>query len=344
MLLLEATVTDDGLGSSGLSQTWSVLDKPAGSTVSFENATAADTAVSFSHTGDYTLVLTASDGDASSSSQVLVSFDAASGNTAAEVTASYSGGLAGNPVSLTGNVVDDGLVQQVTTAWQLIDGPGSVSFGDATAGDTTATVDQLDGVYTFRLIADDGQAKTVSDVAVQVARPGDLDLDGRLSFLDIARVVSNLGRTSADWSSGDAFGDGFVDLADADAAVAAYTSQQTPAAPVSRIADPRRPDPAPVVRAGRSAVGHLVARSDLSSVQARRTTRSAARQQGDGTSIRLGGVATTLAAAQPDSPVSRYDAWMPADEPAGRGRLPIEIDETPVDVLEMLAADLMPLR
>lgn len=343
MLLLEATVTDDGLGSGELSQSWSVLDKPSGSAVTFEDAAAADTAVSFSQTGDYTLVLTATDGDASASAQVSVSFDAASENTAAEVTATYSGGLAGNPVSLDGHVVDDGLVQQVATTWQLIDGPGSVSFGDATAEDTTATVDQLDGVYTFRLIADDGQANTAADVVVQVARAGDLDLDGHVSFLEIARVISNLGRTSADWSTGDVFGDGVVDLADADAAMAAFVDQQTPVAPVSVAPDPGRLDADPIARRGQSAAGHLDLGSDRAALQARRIVRDAGPQQGGPVVIRPGIEAATPAAAQPDSPVPFYQATMPADVAAGRGRLPIEINDTTVDVLDMLAADLIPL-
>jgi hypothetical protein len=64
--------------------------------------------------------------------------------------------------------------------------------------------------------------------------PGDLDLDGTVSFLEAARVVARIGLSNADWATGDVDASGVVDVGDADQAVAAY---QPPASP-SAIPEP----------------------------------------------------------------------------------------------------------
>ena len=70
--------------------------------------------------------------------------------------------------TLDGTVTDDAKPAPpgaVATAWSKAGGPGTVSFGNAAASDTTATF-TLPGIYTLRLTADDGAVKTFDDVAI----------------------------------------------------------------------------------------------------------------------------------------------------------------------------------
>ncbi|MGQ0645675.1 MAG: PKD domain-containing protein, partial [Elusimicrobiota bacterium] len=67
---LDGTVTDDGLPSGTLTQTWSRVSGPG--TVTFANPTAADTAASFSAAGTYVLRLTATDGAQSVSDDAVI--------------------------------------------------------------------------------------------------------------------------------------------------------------------------------------------------------------------------------------------------------------------------------
>jgi hypothetical protein len=71
--------------------------------------------------------------------------------------------------TLDGTVTDDGLPTPpaLTTTWSKVSGPGTVTFGNASAVDTTATF-SVDGVYTLRLTANDGDLTTSDDVIVTV--------------------------------------------------------------------------------------------------------------------------------------------------------------------------------
>lgn len=66
--------------------------------------------------------------------------------------------------SLNGTINDDGAF---TSLWTKISGPGSVTFGDDTAIDTTATFGAA-GSYLLRLTADDGEFVVSDDVAITV--------------------------------------------------------------------------------------------------------------------------------------------------------------------------------
>ena len=75
---------------------------------------------------------------------------------------------------LDGTVSDDGLPTPpgvVSTTWSQVSGPGSVTFGDPAAVDTTATFTQA-GTYILRLDAGDGQAISADEVVVFVAPVG----------------------------------------------------------------------------------------------------------------------------------------------------------------------------
>ena len=69
---------------------------------------------------------------------------------------------------LTGSASDDGLPSSLlTTTWEKLSGPGSVTFGDASQLSTTATF-SIAGSYTLRLTADDGELTNFSDVDITV--------------------------------------------------------------------------------------------------------------------------------------------------------------------------------
>jgi hypothetical protein len=72
--------------------------------------------------------------------------------------------------SLDGTVSDDGLPNPpgaVTSTWSKVSGPGTVTFGNANAVDTTASF-SVDGVYTLRLTANDGALSSSDDVVITV--------------------------------------------------------------------------------------------------------------------------------------------------------------------------------
>ena len=78
--------------------------------------------------------------------------------------------------NLDGTVSDDGLPDPpgtITTIWSQVGGPGSVTFGDLNAVDTTATF-SLAGTYTLRLTADDSQATNSDDVTITVNEEGQI--------------------------------------------------------------------------------------------------------------------------------------------------------------------------
>ena len=73
--------------------------------------------------------------------------------------------------SLDGTVSDDGLPNPpaaVTTTWTKASGPGTVSFGDASAVDTSATFSEA-GSYTLQLTASDGALGSSDQVVITVS-------------------------------------------------------------------------------------------------------------------------------------------------------------------------------
>ena len=80
--------------------------------------------------------------------------------------------------SLNSTVTDDGLPAPpaLTTTWSLISGPGTVTFGDPSAQDTTATFSTT-GAYVLRITANDGQYIVPDDVMVTVNSEGQSALD-----------------------------------------------------------------------------------------------------------------------------------------------------------------------
>ena len=85
-------------------------------------------------------------------------------------TATTSAGTGSATASLDGTASDDGLPNPpaaTSVTWSKVSGPGAVTFGDASAVDTTATFTAA-GSYVLRLTATDGRATTIDDVTVVV--------------------------------------------------------------------------------------------------------------------------------------------------------------------------------
>jgi hypothetical protein len=84
----------------------------------------------------------------------------------------------GATATLDGSVVDDGRPAgaTVTTSWCVVSGPGSVTFGNARAVDTTARF-SASGTYVLRLQADDTDKSSADDTSVTVRPAGNSVLD-----------------------------------------------------------------------------------------------------------------------------------------------------------------------
>ena len=173
---LDGTVSDDGLPTATLTQTWTMDSGPG--TVTFGDATAVDTTATFSVVGIYVLRLTANDGALSAFDTVTVVVSPAPPiNVAPTVDAGLDLAVT-FPVNATldGTVSDDGLpTATLTQTWTMDSGPGTVTFGDAMAVDTTATFSVV-GTYELRLTANDGALSAFDTVTVVVspAPPGNI--------------------------------------------------------------------------------------------------------------------------------------------------------------------------
>jgi hypothetical protein len=88
--------------------------------------------------------------------------------------------------NLDGTVTDDGLPAppSLTTNWTQVSGPGTVTFGNASAVDTTASV-TVGGIYVVRLTANDGQFAASDDVTLTFSG------SGSVQSLDIPVVMGN---------------------------------------------------------------------------------------------------------------------------------------------------------
>jgi hypothetical protein len=166
---LNGTVLDDGLPipPGSLTTSWSKLSGPG--TVTFGNPAAIDTTASFTAAGSYVLRLTASDGALTNSDQVTITVNSQAANQAPTVSAGPNQTITlPSSASLNGTVSDDGLPDPpgaLTTSWSKLSGPGTVTFGNPAAIDTTASFTAA-GSYVLRLTANDGGLSRSDDVAI----------------------------------------------------------------------------------------------------------------------------------------------------------------------------------
>jgi hypothetical protein len=97
---------------------------------------------------------------------------------------------------LDGTVTDDGLPNPVTTTWSVYSGPGSVTFANASAIDTTATF-STSGEYWLQLEASDTQF-TATDYVHIVVNPATVTLAATAdTYLSAGGKTSNYGAASS---------------------------------------------------------------------------------------------------------------------------------------------------
>ena len=96
-------------------------------------------------------------------------------------------------VSLNATVSDDGLPDPpatVTLTWTKRSGPGTVTFGDDSIEDTTATF-STDGTYVLRLAADDGDLTAYDELTITV-NPQGQDVARKVLFIGNSFTVQNI--------------------------------------------------------------------------------------------------------------------------------------------------------
>ena len=166
---------DDGQPTlDPLDLTWSKVSGPG--TVTFGSPKSLSTTVSFSEVGGsadpYVLELKSDDGSLFSvdTMQVAVFADPPVNQPPTVFAGSNQTVVLPNLAILAGAASDDGLPDPpnvVTTTWSKVSGPGSVTFGNVSTLDTTASF-STDGVYVLRLTADDSALQSTDDVIVTV--------------------------------------------------------------------------------------------------------------------------------------------------------------------------------
>ncbi|HEY5957587.1 MAG TPA: S8 family serine peptidase [Polyangiaceae bacterium] len=199
---LDGTVSDDGLPNppAVVTTTWSVVSGPG--TVGFANPNAVDTTATFSTAGTYVLRLTGNDGALSTSDDVTITV--AQTNAAPFVNAGPDLAVTlPAAATLDGTIADDGLPNPpgtVTTTWAALSGPGTVTFGNPNAVDTTATFSAA-GTYVLRLTADDGalfSSDTVTIVVTTVANVAPVVNAGADQTITLPANASLVGTVSDD--------------------------------------------------------------------------------------------------------------------------------------------------
>ena len=171
---LAGRVTDDGLPNppATVTMTWTKDSGPG--TVAFGTPNAPTTTATFSSAGVYVLRLTATDSALSANDTVQITVNPAD-NQAPQVNAGPDQTITlPATVNLAGTVTDDGLPNPpnaVAVTWSQVSGSRTVTFGNASSANTTATFSSA-GVYVLRLTASDGVLTGTSDVTITVNPTG----------------------------------------------------------------------------------------------------------------------------------------------------------------------------
>ncbi len=166
---LDGSVSDDSLPAPpSLTSTWSKFIGPG--EVTFGNASAVDTTATFDLAGTYVLRLTANDGQLSTSDDMTVVVSEPVNQPPSVSAGPDRSILIAAAASLDGTVSDDGLPNtpgSVTTAWSMVNGPGTATFDDPASIDTTVSFSET-GVYELQLLADDGELVVGDTVMINV--------------------------------------------------------------------------------------------------------------------------------------------------------------------------------
>jgi RHS repeat-associated protein len=167
---LSGTATDDGQPRGiPLTYSWTKVSGPGN--VTFGSPSAAATTATFGAPGAYVLRLSASDSELTGTDDVRVTFNgtnkAPTANAGPDQTLAHP-----TAAALGGAASDDGLPLDSTLSfgWAKVSGPGTVTFANASAPQTTATFG-APGVYVLRLTASDSELTAADDVTVTQAAP-----------------------------------------------------------------------------------------------------------------------------------------------------------------------------
>ena len=162
---LAGTATDDGVGPTTLTTTWSMVSGPG--TVTFLDASAAATTAAFSVDGTYVLRLTATDGALTATDELTITVNPANQSPTANAGTDQTLTLPAL-ANLTGTATDDGVgPTTLTTTWSMVSGPGTVTFLDASALATTAAF-SADGTYVLRMTVSDGTLTATDELTITV--------------------------------------------------------------------------------------------------------------------------------------------------------------------------------
>jgi hypothetical protein len=184
---LMGSATDDGLPNGTLTAAWTVINGPG--TVTFADPSAFTTTATFPAAGIYTLQLTASDSQLSASSTTTVTVIAAPTGPVVSAGANQTITLPSS-ATLRGTATDPCLPNcTLSVKWNVISGPGTVTFGTPTALNTTATFSAA-GTYTLQLQVSDGILSSSSTATVTVALCG-VPVSGTVTLT--ANVTSGVG-------------------------------------------------------------------------------------------------------------------------------------------------------
>ena len=166
---LDATVTDDGLPiGATVTSNWITFGGPG--TATFANPSVPSTTVTFDQPGVYTLRITASDTQLTSSATVQITAVRANAAPVVNAGPDQSVTLPVNRVTLTGTASDDGLPagSALKVQWLSTSGPAAVAFSTPTGLSTTATFNAA-GTYVLTLRATDGDLTTDKALTVVVS-------------------------------------------------------------------------------------------------------------------------------------------------------------------------------
>jgi len=166
---LKGKATDDGLPMRMLTVNWSKQSGPG--SVTFANPTTVATTATFSEPGTYVVRLSATDTVLSSSDDITVTVNpsvlvnkAPQANAGPDQTITLPA-----TAVLKGKITDDGLPAggTLSASWTKLSGPGSITFANPAASDTTATFAEA-GTYVLRLTASDSALTGSDDITVTV--------------------------------------------------------------------------------------------------------------------------------------------------------------------------------
>jgi hypothetical protein len=189
---LDGTLVDPGYPGP-VTTTWSKASGPGD--VTFGDAGALDTTVSFSQPGSYTLALSASNDRLSSQDIVVIEVERAD---AVPVVSAGPDRTVRIPMhaSLDGKLEDPGYPGPASLHWTKVSGPGTVEFGSPDFADTEATFSKA-GTYTLRLTATNAALSSHDEVVVEAQEPLlAIDLSAGSSAVTASNEVGLVGKVT----------------------------------------------------------------------------------------------------------------------------------------------------